>query len=297
MSRFSYGLLAVMVVAGLSSAANAAVVFSDNFDGYANQAAFQAAWPSIATTVDTTKQNGTLSSTLSVSAPNSVHIPVSTTAVSTSTEFRHRRSFAETDTVGVLTNPGFKLTWSFDFFDSIGGNPQRNFANLQDGTAPGGTNQLIALGLNNNQLSTVSGGNYYMARILGRTVAAGPDADGGPDEGGTLGAGAFFKLNDFALSPLRTVGWHNLKVEITSDDGLSTDFRFYVDGILAETVLNFSTAATFRSWDNIAIGSGLTNGGATANFDNMFLEVVVPEPTSLALFGLAGFALLRRRRA
>ncbi|HEV2296042.1 MAG TPA: PEP-CTERM sorting domain-containing protein [Tepidisphaeraceae bacterium] len=133
-----------------------------------------------------------------------------------------------------------------------------------------------------------------MARIVGYSPTA-TDPDGGANETVT-GASQYFKLNDFASSPLRSIGWHNLKVELTSDNGLSSDYAFYVDGILAERVSNFSTAATFRSYENIAIGSGLGNSVAFANFDNVFLEVVVPEPASLALFGLAGVALVARRR-
>jgi hypothetical protein len=278
-------------VAGTS--AHADVVILDAFDSYADQAAFEAAWPAIGTTTTANLKSAQLSTAQSMSPPNSVFVPVSTTATATSTEYRNRASFADTPVIGI----GDQLIWSFDFYDSPAlasttSNPQRNYSNLQDTTAPGSSNQLVSMGLNNNQTNVQSGGAYYMARILGYNTVAGPDPDGGPDEsvGGTA---PYFKLNDFT-APHRSQGWHNLKVVIGTDDGLSADYQFFVDNVLAERVSNIGTV---RQYDNIVIGSGLTNGGVSAHFDNMRLEFVpVPEPTSVALFGLAAVGLLARRR-
>ena len=136
-----------------------------------------------------------------------------------------------------------------------------------------------------------------MARILGYTVPTTADPDGGANES-VGGAGAFFKLNDFSVG-LRSLGWHNLKVEISTDDGLSSDFAFYVDNVLAEKVQNIGTAATLRSYDNITLGSALSNGSTEAFFDNVYLEVAaVPEPSVMAvgLLGLGGLWLRNRRR-
>ena len=76
----------------------------------------------------------------------------------------------------------------------------------------------------------------------------------------------------FALS-----GWHNLKTIITTPDGVTTNYQFFVDGTLAEKVSGVGAAGTLRSYDNIAIGSGFTNGGVDAYFDNMSLQVT-PAP-------------------
>ena len=270
----SFSLLA----AGLISSAQASTIYlNDNFDGYADQAAFQAAWPAIAAG---TPASAELSTAQSVSIPNSVRVPGTTVTG----QSRNRRSFADTDALFVGNE---KLVWSFDFYDSSPTtSPARNYSNLQDTTAPGSTNQLIAMGFNNNQSNTNSGGAYYMARILGYSPAA-ADPDGGPGETGTLGSGAFFKLNDFGAG-LRSLGWHNLKVEIDTDDGIATDYSFFVDGVLAEKVSNVGTV--LRQYDNIVLGSGLSNASTEAFFDNMQLSTV-PEPTSLLLAGVLGMAM------
>ena len=127
--------------------------------------------------------------------------------------------------------------------------------------------------MNNNQTIANSGGNFYMARILGYTVPTTADPDGGPAES-VGGAGAFFKLNDTGVG-LRTTGWHNLSVDITN-----VDFKFYVDGALAETVLN---TFTLSSYDKVRLGSGLS-AGADANFDNVSVQTITtPEPSAVAV--------------
>jgi hypothetical protein len=281
-----YALVATAFIGASANSATAAILINDNFDGYANQAAFETSWPAIGTVAPL---SGALSTAQASSAPNSISNP----GTATSAQSRNRKSF--TDTLPLVV--GSQVVWSFDFYDSAPtGAPQRNHSNLQDTTAPTATNQLIAMGFNNNQTGANSGGQFYMGRILGYTVPTTADPDGGPAES-VGGAGAFFKLNDFNVGA-RSLGWHNLKVIITTDDGLSTDYAFYVDNVLAERVNNIGTAASIRQYDSIVIGSGLSNGNTAAFYDNMYLEFIppVPEPATFVLAGIGLMTCLAARR-
>lgn len=277
-----------LILSGMVVVSPAAVLLSDNFDGYANQAAFEAAWAPIGTVAPT---SAILATDQAASGAQSIWIAGTTT----SGQQRNQRSFTESGTVTTTT----LVVFSFAFYDSnAAAAPYRQHTFMQDGTAATNTGQIVGMGLNNNQLLTASGGNYFMARILGYSPPTTADPDGGPTEGGTLGSGAFFKLNDFANSPLRTTGWHNLMVEIGTNDGLSADFAFYVDGILAERVNDVGTAATLRSYDVVRLGSGVSNLANAAWYDNVLVETVtIPEPSVVGLW-LAGAVVLacRRRR-
>src|SRR5688572_16733945 len=223
--------------------ASAAVIFQDNFDSYADQAAFDATW-----TAANTVGNGILSTAQSVSSPNSVSIPTNGTVATRRAGLTH----AESGTLAI----GDKFVYSFDFFDSsAAASPYRQHANLQDSAAPTLTNQLISMGLQNTLASTHDGGNYYMARILGFTPTFLPPTGTSANPAPT--SGAYFKLNDPGTAPLRSTGWHNLKVEISTSNGTSQDYRFYVDGILSKTILNVGTV--LRSYDTQRIGSGVSS--------------------------------------
>jgi hypothetical protein len=223
-----------------------------------------------------------LSTVQASSGTRSVRFPGTTT----NSQSRNKRTIAET---GVVTATE-SIVWSFDFYDGAPtGNPQKNYCVLQDGAGTS-TNQLVSMGLYNNQLNSKSGGQYYMARIVGYTVAA-TDPDGGSNEDYT-GSSIYFKLNDFGVGK-RSVGWHNLKVIISTDGGASTDYAFYVDNALAEKVSN--VGSTLRSYDAIQLGSGNANAGTEAFVDNMKLQIV-PEPATMILLAMGGLLISRRRR-
>lgn len=155
----------------------AQVFLNENFDGYADQAAYVAAWPVNATT--------TLLSTEQA-------VSLSQSAKGLTTVSRNARNVGE---IGFMNATTDVVTFRFDFYDISGTATYRQYAELDDGLAPSGGGQLFAMGLNNNLASS-----FYMARILG--------ADGG------AGVSAFFKLDDVG-APARTVGWHTLEARIT----------------------------------------------------------------------------------
>jgi|GEM_PF-563950 hypothetical protein len=273
-------------LAGMVLVSQAASVFTDNFDTYADQAAFEAAWAPIGTVAP-------LSATLAIDQASSLPQSIRVDGTATSNQQRNQRSFTETGLIDINTS----IAFSFDFYDSsAAAAPYRQFSGLQDGTSAVSTGQIIGMGLNNNHINSDSGGNFYMARILGYTPPT-TDPDGGPNEGGTLASGGFFKLNDFVNAPLRFTGWHNFGVVISTDDGASADFAFFVDNILAERVNNVGSAAQFRSYDVIRLGSGVSNAGNAAWYDNFSVQVtVVPEPSTFGLCLLGVAALVCRRR-
>lgn len=282
-------VFALAIVALTFEQASAVFVVSDNFDSYANQAAFEAAWPATGTV---TPLSGELSTLQSSSPSKSIRNP----GTVSNSQSRNRRSFTETNTLSTSGNLGIgdQLIFSFDMYDSAPtASPARNFVNLQDTTAPSLTNQLVAMGLNNNQSGANSGGQYFMARILGYTPPT-VDPDGGANELAGLTSGAFFKLNDFGVG-LRSLGWHNLKVVLSTDDGLSTDYSFYVDNTLAERVSNVGTAASIRSYDNISLGSALSNASTEVYWDNVQLQYIpaaVPEANAFVAIAMVGFVSL-----
>src|SRR4029079_18228953 len=121
-------------------------IVTDDFESYADQAAFQAAWPAIGS--DGTAPSGLLSTAQASSPTHSIQGP----GTLANNQYRNRKTFAETSTLSSSGNLGIgdQLIWSFDFYDSnSGASPARNFSNLQDSTAPSTANQLIAMGLNN----------------------------------------------------------------------------------------------------------------------------------------------------
>jgi len=242
-----------------------AIVVNDDFDSYADTADFSAVWTPIGTDVGV--PSALISTTQSSTAPNAVFTP----GTLINGQYRNRLSFTETSTYSTSGNLGIgdKLVWSYDFYDSLA-TPARNYSNLQDGVSGLGTNSLVAMGLNNNRGAAADGGDFYFARILGYT----------PTFAGAL-SGDFFKLND-AGAPLRASGWNNLKVEITTSDALSTDYRFYVNNVLAKTILDIGNAAQIRSYDNIVLGSGLGNANTDAYFDNMKLEYFPKQAPAVA---------------
>lgn len=265
----------------------AVVLVSQNFDSYADQTAFEAAWI----------PNGS-SATLATDQASSPTKSIRIDGTTTNGLQQNQHSFSETNTVGTIAD-GYSIVFSFNFYDSnAAAAPYRQHSFIQDGAFPSGTGQSIGIGLNNNQLFGDSGGNFYMARILGYTPTN-VDPDGGPDESGTPTSGGFFKLNDFNnTQTVRTTGWNNLKVVINSDDGLSADFEFFVNDILAERVSNVGAAWQFRSYDTIRLGSGLSNADNAAWYDDFRVEVFIPEPSAigLCLMSAIGLACRRRRR-
>lgn len=319
--RTSFGAALAIVATSLSSA-QAVVLFQDTFDTYTSQAEFEAVWTPVGCSLSGLPTNcggGMQSNTLSqdfqgLGRGNTLfNSSPPTPAPATISDADRNQIILPQDTP--ILGIGDKLVFSFDFFDFDSwldgplASPYRQYVTLQyrnpSGTFETNTNQLIGLGMNNNQSGANSGGQFYMARILGYDPRNAPapstppaDPEGGPEE--TVGgSGAFFKLNDFATGTGAGPGsrpnldgdlvnnWHNLKVEISTSDGVSQDYAFYVDNQLAELVNNVGTA--LRQYNTIRIGSGLSSP-IDAYYDNFKIEYIqfVPPPSDNADFNKDG---------
>ncbi len=289
-------LVVTLVMVGMSgSMAHAVIVFQDNFDSYfdgsgnPDQTAFTNVWTPIgcqgAGSTCTLNTTSTVSNQVSndfvgIDALHDKailnHSPIQPTPGTNDAAERNQITFPASPTVNV----GDKLSFSFDFYDiAPTAAPYRQYINLQSslavGTLPAG--QLLSMGMNNNQGAAVSGGNYYMTRVLGYSNPT-VDPDGGPDE--ALAATNYVKLNDYDPTPTdsvadgpgargTTAAWHNLKVEITTANGTDTDYNYFVDGVHAEHI-NVAGSSP-RTYSAIRLGAGLSSTN-DAYFDNLLVE-------------------------
>jgi hypothetical protein len=250
------------------------VIVNDTFDTYADQAAFEAAWPRWeggagipAGAPSTLLPSGTLSTEQAKSPTQSIRIqadPAAVPPVFNASENSQRNQFTLPQTTGLPAADNV-IKFSFDFYDVLtggaNGNPFRQSASMQMAAGTGNA-QTIAMGLHNNLIASQDGGNFYMARIVGFTPTFLPPTGATPNPAPT--AGAFFKLNDVG-APARSQGWHNLAVTI--DD---LNFKFYVDGVLSKTIANTFTP---REYDALRIGSGFSSANSIAYYDNVTVEL------------------------
>jgi hypothetical protein len=258
-------LLGLCLGLGLTQLAFGQTILFDNFDSYADQAAFNAVW-----NAGVTGGGATLSTDQSSSAPKSILQPGIATGYSSGRDI--------TPVWGTDANP---LVFSFDFYDSTQAANLRQFASIRD-AAPSLV-QLVAIGaysdttLTKNRYTTASASEadlntYYAARVA---FAPGPN---------------WFILNGPG-APTRTTGWHELKAVFSG-----TTVEFFVDGVNALSGLTTEYTSTVGgfSFDRVNVGSGLSSANGAGWYDNVLIEIV-PEPSTAALALLGGFGLLIAR--
>lgn len=235
--------------------------FFDNFDGYADTAAFEAAW------MDSTGPGLSLNTTTYASGPNAVWNPGYVTNAAAS-----RRQFTPVDAL--------KLEFSFSFYDSTTDNG-RDYAQLysKNGAWANATANILRIG----KYNSITTSKYYGYTFLSSGVILG--------DGATSLTSGYFALGGAAN---RSVGWHEARItgEADPDHAGMALYKFYIDGVLGGSLAN----AADRDFDWIVLGSGLTSASAIV-FDDVRFEAI-PEPSAplLGFLGMVALVCLRRLR-
>jgi hypothetical protein len=265
--------IAAVTVLASAQCVLAQVIFSDNFDSYADQAAMNAVWN---VGLAPAGVGLTLSTEQAFSPSQSAKAPGTTTAYTMAHDF--------TPTSGSDALP---LLWSFRFYDSTQANNLRQFASIRD-NAPA-LAQLVAMGAYNDttltkdrhtglSVTAADLNTYYAVRVA---FAPGPN---------------WFILNGPG-APTRSTGWHELSAVFKD-----TTVEFYVDGVngLSDLSTSYAASAGALTFDRVTVGSGLSSANGEAYYDNVMVQVI-PEPSSIVLsllggFGLAAGVISRRRK-
>jgi hypothetical protein len=252
-------------VAVIGSALISSAQLSDDFDSYANKAAFDAVWtPSVGVGLD-------LNTAEFVSSPNSVK----NAATATSTAAQSRRFLS-------TAAPGHNFSFQFDFYDYNAANNVRDYGMLYARSGTAWTDsllQIIAIGKYNTGTAT-----RYYGRVAfeSTTYVLG-------DGAGPLLSGGWFQLN----AP-NAIGWHTAKVVGMSDPNFSgkTRLEFFIDNTLVGSVSNLG----WQAYNWVVLGSGLSSTGGFISFDNLIVTIPEPSVAALGLMGGVGLLWLFRRR-
>ncbi len=196
-------VVAVGFMLCLSAMACGAILIQDDFESYADQAAFLAAWPPVTTAVMELTTANANSPTHSVFSNGDL-------------ARRHYRNFG-----AEITPSDAEPLWA-EFWMTVpeANNNARQYCEIRayhdGGYGQGALDELYAIGLYNG---IANPGNNFQARV----------AFGGPN---------WINL-DLPGAPTRTPGWHKFGIEVRGAGVIN----FYVDGILSGTATDTSPNA------------------------------------------------------
>lgn len=237
------------------------VIVDEDFESYADTTALGGVWTLGDGTLDTTEGN----------PGNSLNHP------GTGGSF----TGANTNSIGftgVYPGAGETLVFKADIFDDANSNNERNTAGLRSAVSA----NIIEMGHYNTP-------SHYAIRtvLFGSGDASYVAFDNILDDGGNAIA-----------AETAIAGWHSYTAEIT-DSQITFSLDLGSTGIINSTIVANVTQNAANEFDIIRLGGpsdlGSANGGV--KFDNISLELVVPEPGTAALASLGLVCLLRRRRA
>lgn len=250
-------LIVTISICGLAGGASAALF--DDFDSYAYQAAFEAAWPPWS--IDGSSMS------LLQSFGHSDSQSVSGRAPAGGMCRNHRNLDSFTLYTGTDDAPVLFSVWVYETNPEL--NTVRSYVELRAYEGDG----LPASGSTTGLQGIVALGFYNL-----------PDAPS-DFKGRVVGGGvsSWYALDtDVSRGP----GWHHLMALIGG-----SWVKFYVDG-MAGTVVSLPSGP-IPAFDGVVLGSALTSGGDVA-FDDIRVEKL-PEPATLLMLA-CGPLLLRRRR-
>lgn len=252
-------LIATTVLLGCSSIASAGtILFSDDFESYANRAALFApgAW-------------GDLSAAPAAAAD------LVTVGGNPGQYATHPGGATGRHQFGPAAANDGAIIWEFDYRDGGTSNNKRVTGGLRvlNGLP------LLEMGIHNSNFLPETGG--LVAGYAVRTVNV-----GGPgDASGWIA---------FPGNPAVRAGWHHFRATI-NPTSILFELDFNDDGTVdASRLVNTPTAGAV-GWSGARFGgpSDVSSAGGGADFDNYSITQI-PEPTTLALLALGGLALRRR---
>jgi hypothetical protein len=249
---------------------NAATIFSDDFESYADTAALKAAgaWG------DNDGANSTSTATLSTNGHpgQAMHSPGGDNAV---------HNFP---TTAVITDAN-PLVLEYDYFDDTTGSADRLALGLRN-TAGTSAGAFFELGeYNAADPDPIATGDTLVQGYAIRAVFAGAPSNGTPaNQNWYLITGT--KIAD---------AWHHFKLTV-GETFLTASVDLNADGGVDASVTMPLTAHSGKTYNSLRWGgpSAVSSTGE-GDADNVNLRIV-PEPASLALLGLACIGLLAVRR-
>lgn len=249
----SSAVLAIGMIA--ASSASASIIMQDDFESYADQTAFQTAWP--VQTAPGLELNNTVA-----------HSGVQSAFSNGANGRRNWRSLPSAQT-GSNANPLLAEFWMN--VPAVNSNA-RQYSEIRsyagDACNAGALEDLFAIGMSN----AIVGASFFQARAAFSGVS--------PSTSGWIN-----------LTVSRTAGWHRFGIEFVSGNVVN----FYVDGVLGGSITDTSGGVASLDCFLIGSGlTSNPATPQNAYYDDVKIEVT-PEPASLVLLGLGAAALLRRR--